>query len=47
MAEDLQGVEFPPIFNHLINNRVINRVITYIISKHQVVYLCSVLMPND
>ena len=33
MAEDLQGVEFPPIFNH----QIYNRVTTYIISMHQVV----------
>ena len=34
VAEDMQGVEFPPIFNHQINK---NRVTTYIISMHQVV----------
>ena len=35
MAEDLQGVEFPPIFNHKINKKLTK--ITYIISMHQVV----------
>ena len=34
MAEDLQGVEFPSIFNHQINK---NRATAYIISMHQVV----------
>ena len=45
VAEDLQGVEFPPTFNHQIN-KTGYPVTTYIISIHQVVILCSVLILN-
>ena len=45
MAEDLQGVEFPPIFNHQINKTGYPG--NYIHNFYApICYLCSVLILN-